>query len=145
MHINPNAKTETVKVTLEFFNDDGSKDIVTTEPLDARHANRFSSESRMEYGISSDPAEPSYRSLRHEDMFHDANEFFRIDMKLPLDPSSNNGIVYYFQHVEPPLKYVIMAVNNGAVPGLCNRNEIDVQQMAVDYPEHIYFMLDVPE
>lgn len=148
-------KPKTAKLTLEIVNDDGSKEIITTEDLDASRLKDFPHTEKDYDHVVMGMEDPFYDEddyfTRRDQWVHD---FLRVPkpdshffMRLRLEPVDKTKHVYHIRKVEAPDTSVVMIFNANR-PVVCNFNELKAQRKAEAFgtgPDApIYFLLDIP-
>lgn len=147
MYINAKRKPQTVKIDMTIFNDDGSKDVITTEALDLEGADRPLSETWFRYGLTDQLDEPPVDVLKWDHSLVVSKSFFQLELCLPPHSSNKTGIVYRTQHVEAPAKNVIILVDERIYNGRPTISEYTEEYITSEPSlcrDHIYFFLDLP-
>lgn len=145
MYINAKRKPQTVKIDMTVFNDDGSKDIITTEALNIEGTNRPLSETWFRYGLDEQFDEPPVDVLKWGRSLAVSKSFFQVELRLAPHSSNKSGIVYQIQHVEAPSNTMIMVYDSLRDKVLiCELDEETIYNRVARNSEEIYFEVVIP-
>lgn len=146
------AQPDTVVITVETKNTDGSTTTLTTEPLDGRDItlNSTNSRFRMRVDLDGPPQDEfddfSYASRgrwsRHS-VFAPDHESFKLDVRLRPKSSNKNAWVYRVVHKEAPSNRVVMKAAISGVVELTSYTEEEAQRYVHNYPGINLFFLEV--
>lgn len=144
-----NPKPKTVVVTIESINEDGSRTVLETVPLDAEYitVNRPTSEDRLIVGQSHDEEAYDFPWGRAPS----PNYGYSFDLNVRLKAAQESKYIYTITQFEAPAKNVVMVINSGAygnTPTMCSYSEdriaANVERNGIGNSPH-YFFLDVAE
>lgn len=143
-----NPKPSTVVVKIESINEDGSRTVLETVPLDAKNitVNRPTSEDRLIVGQSHDEEAYDFPWGRPPS----PNYGYSFDLNVRLKPAQESKYLYTTTQFEAPAKRVVMAVGSpyGTGVTMCASPEDYIAEVVEKNGVHNspnYFFLDVAE